>query len=469
MRHRHPAVAVYPGGGFAGSVIVPLPSVPQGEPFPARERAAFWFFRLRTPPLSVYNRSEVSEMDMNSIIDPRPIIQKRSYDVIVAGGGIAGVAAAVSAAREGARVLLMEKGIVLGGLATAGLISWYEPLCDSRGTKMIGGAAEELIRLAAKYGFDDLPAAWKDGQNAEKRPDRYATHFSPTIFAAALDAYLAESGADIVLDCMAVYPVMEGERAVGVAAETKQGRVFYGAKALVDATGDASLFYQAGLPTRNGENYMTFVAHGYRRESVMEYAASEDPSMNQMRKWWFFGSDLYGNGHPEALPKLAGVTAEEITDFVLTGRKMLFRQLQTEDREARDVAALPTLPQLRTIRRIVGACEFTATDREICPDSVGSCGDFRPAGWGKHYHIPYRSLYSPKCASLLAAGRVISANREGWEASRVIPVCALTGQAAGTAAAMAALGDGDVRNVCVPALRTKLKRNGVLFVDEERV
>ena len=447
---------------------MPLPPVSQGE-LPRPGRAAFFVFHLRTPPLSVYNRCEVSEMDGYSIIDPRPVIPKPAYDVIVVGGGVAGVAASVSAAREGARVLLMEKGILLGGLATAGLISWYEPLCDSRGTKMIGGIAEELIRLSVRYGFDDLPDGWRDGLNAQKRPGRYATHFSPMIFAAALDEYLLNNHVDVILDCMAVFPAMERGRLRGIAAETKQGRAFYPAKVAVDATGDASLFYQAGLPTRNGENYMTFVAHGYRRENAVEYAESENKSMNQMRKWWFFGSDLYGNGHPASLPKIAGVTAEEITDFVLTGRKMLFRQLQTEDREARDVSALPTMPQLRTIRKIVGAREFKAADREICPDSVGSCGDFRPAGWGKRYHIPYRSLYSPECAGLLAAGRIISANREGWEASRVIPVCALTGQAAGTAAAMAALGDGDVRSVNVPALQAALRRNDVLFVDEERV
>lgn len=405
-------------------------------------------------------------MNMKPIYDPRPLIRKQNFDVIVVGGGIAGISAAVSAAREGAKVLLMEKGIVLGGLATAGLIAWYEPLCDSRGTKMIGGVAEELIRLAVQYGFDDLCDAWKDGQNAGKLPGRYTTHFSPMILATALDRYLMDNRVHIILDCMAVYPAMEDGRCNGIVAETKEGRVFYGAKTVVDATGDATVFYQAGLPTVNGENYMTYVAHGYRRENIEEYVSEDVPSMNRMRKWWFFGSDLYGNGHPEELPKVAGVTAEEITDFVLTGRGMLFRQLESEGREERDVSVLPFMPQLRTIRKIVGAVDFTATDRETYADSVGSCGDFRPAGWGKHYHIPYRSLYSPKCANLLAAGRIISANREGWEASRVIPACALTGQAAGTAAALASQSDGDVRRIDVGELRETLRRNGVLFVDE---
>ena len=78
------------------------------------------------------------------------------FDVIVVGGGIAWICAAVSAARSGVSVLLIEKSINLGGLATSGLISWYEPLCDGKGKQMIYGMAEELIRLCAKYSFDNL-------------------------------------------------------------------------------------------------------------------------------------------------------------------------------------------------------------------------------------------------------------------------------------------------------------------------
>lgn len=86
--------------------------------------------------------------------------KKENYDIIVVGGGIAGVAAAVSASREGAKVLLIEKSINLGGLATSGLISAYEPLCDGNGRQMVFGIAEELIRLSVKYCFDNFPEEW---------------------------------------------------------------------------------------------------------------------------------------------------------------------------------------------------------------------------------------------------------------------------------------------------------------------
>ena len=90
--------------------------------------------------------------------DNRPIIEKQSYDVVVVGGGIGGIAAAVAAARNGAKTLLMEKQINLGGLATVGLISWYEPLCDGRGKQMVFGIGEELIKISNNSGGFADPA-----------------------------------------------------------------------------------------------------------------------------------------------------------------------------------------------------------------------------------------------------------------------------------------------------------------------
>ncbi|MBR4873900.1 MAG: FAD-dependent oxidoreductase, partial [Clostridia bacterium] len=90
----------------------------------------------------------------------REFVVNKNYDVVVVGGGVAGIAAAVAAARKGASVLLLEKSVNLGGLATIGLISWYEPLCDGEGNQMIASIGEELIKLTAKYGFDSIPEQW---------------------------------------------------------------------------------------------------------------------------------------------------------------------------------------------------------------------------------------------------------------------------------------------------------------------
>ena len=96
-------------------------------------------------------------------------VKKQGYDIIVVGGGIAGCCAALAAARENKSVLLVEKHINLGGLATIGLISWFEPLCDGEGRKMMGGMAEEMIRLAVGCGYDNLPEIWAHSLHALKQ------------------------------------------------------------------------------------------------------------------------------------------------------------------------------------------------------------------------------------------------------------------------------------------------------------
>ena len=352
------------------------------------------------------------------------------FEVIVVGGGIAGVSAAVSAARCGKSVLLIEKSVNLGGLATNGLISWFEPLCDGNGNQMISGICEELIQLAVKYCFDTLPVEW-GGKNTVKH--RYASHFSPTVFSLALDEYVIENGVKLRFDTYATYPVMDGNHCTGVICESIGGREVFKAGIVIDATGDASISQRAGIPTVAGENYMTYLAHMLDKENC-----SPDKDTNLIRKWEGVGSDLFGNGHPEGMAKIVCNSADDITDYMLYGKLKLLERLKKKDRNSFDVMTLPFMPQLRTIRRIIGANDFNAIDGMEFDDSIGNCGDFRPNGAGKHYQIPYGALYNPGFDNILACGRIISAPAgDGWEVARVIPTCALTGEAAGKAAAAA--------------------------------
>ena len=100
----------------------------------------------------------------DKIVYSKKIPLKKTYDVIVCGGGVAGVAAAVSAAKNGCSTLLLEKSNMLGGLGTLGLINLFVPMCNGRGKQIIFGLAEKWLRKSAELGFDTIPEEWKDGE-----------------------------------------------------------------------------------------------------------------------------------------------------------------------------------------------------------------------------------------------------------------------------------------------------------------
>ena len=110
-----------------------------------------------------------------------------TYDIIVAGGGVAGVAAALAAGRRGKNVLLLEKQCSLGGLATTGLVNYWVPLCNGRGKWIIRGMAEEFLLESIRYSFDSLPKEWEGGKEpAEPTLARCQGAFSSGFFSLQL-------------------------------------------------------------------------------------------------------------------------------------------------------------------------------------------------------------------------------------------------------------------------------------------
>jgi len=357
------------------------------------------------------------------------------YDLIVAGGGVAGVCAAVTAKRAGiSRVLLLEKSIQFGGLATHGLISLFEPICDGKGHKVTYGMAEELMQLCMRYGPDTLPEEWRgDPDEISIGSARYKTFYSPAIFTLVLDEFVESAGVEVLFDTQVVQPIMSGKRCDGLIVENKTGRGCYLAEAVIDATGDADILYRAGVPCVVGKNYLTHLS--YKADLFTMKNAVDSNNVFKSRIWNMLGADPSGKGHPEWAPMLSGTTAEEITQFVKMGRKLLFDDIREDDRWTRDVTVLPTMPQLRTTRHIVGA--YTVGNGDVnrrFEDSVGSIPDF----WapGDCYEIPYRALYHPEYPNLWTAGRSVAADDWAWVILRVIPGVACSGQAAGMAAAM---------------------------------
>ena len=137
---------------------------------------------------------------MEHITYSKSIPVKKQYDVIVCGGGVAGVAAAVSAAQNGMSTLLLEKSNILGGLGTLGLINLFVPMCNGRGKQIIFGLAEKWVRLSAKYGYDTIPKEWAAGEPKGPTTVRYVQRYSPYIFALQLTEEVTRAGVDLLYD-----------------------------------------------------------------------------------------------------------------------------------------------------------------------------------------------------------------------------------------------------------------------------
>jgi len=375
-----------------------------------------------------------------------------AYDVAVVGGGIAGVAAAVAAARNGARVCLVEKENAPGGLATLGLIAYYLPLCDGLGHQVIGGLGEELLKLSVKYGPGEIPAAWRGrGSVEQRRRARYQVMFNPASFLLALAELLRTSGVHILYDTRFCDVRMNGRRIAALLVENKGGRGAIRCRQVVDASGDADVCARAGEPTvslrTNGRSWWFYAW----QEGTPTLHARHDP-FGELRKP---GQRCY-----------AGDDAADVSEMSIQAHSMILNDIRRLARGEgfKSVYPLlaPSIPLFRMTRRLRGALELDLADEgRAFPDTVGLTGDWRNPG--PVFALPFRCLHAVRTDNLVTAGRCISCSAATGEITRAIPACAVTGEAAGTAAALACRGNGGVAALDVAALRQKLLQQRVIL------
>ncbi|MBN2392875.1 MAG: FAD-dependent oxidoreductase [Anaerolineae bacterium] len=375
---------------------------------------------------------------------------EKDFDILVAGAGVAGVAAALECVRAGLYTALVEKTVLVGGLATTGLVNIYLPLCDGSGHQVTYGIAEELLHLSIKYGPGDVPDGWREGRG------RYLTTFSPASFVLALDEVLEDVGVALWLDTLFCRPAMDGERIVGLEVENKSGCGVLRARCVIDATGDADVAYRAGAVCAESDNWLSMWAIQASYAKAQQVVAQ--PDKTSLLDCVRLGADAWGHGiSPDAL-KFYGTDGAQVTRFIVESRRLLrehYRAKQVAggdtDRHKLFPVTLPAMAQFRTTRRIVGQATLTdSQDGVPVPTSVGLVPDWRKPG--PVWEIPYEVLLPCGVAGLLVAGRCISSEGDAWEVTRVIPPAALTGQIAGIAARLAISGNTtpdalDVRDV----------------------
>ena len=394
----------------------------------------------------------------------RDIPVRGSYDVVVCGGGIAGIAAALAAARQGVRVALVEREYLLGGLATLGLITVYLPLCDGRGHQCSFGIAEELLRLSVLHGAEaPLPRGWMTDTDDEaaRCKNRFSVRFNPSVFAILAEQVLRQAGVELLYGLAVVGGRRSGKKLTHILCEGRDGRFALACGSAVDATGDAVLCRLLGMTCATYAYKNTLPSWYYYQQGstcrlqMLGYAENPNIALSE------------SEGNPAVdptKPHYTGLDTFEVSRMTCDAHDQLISHFLARGDLAPDYAltSIATVPQLRMTARLCGQQTLDVGDahREM-KDSVGMISDWRQAG--PVYEVPFDCLWSEEMVNLAVAGRMISATDKMWDLSRVIPACAVTGQAAGTACALSR----NFATLPVSRLQKTLRQSGVVLHEKE--
>ena len=423
-----------------------------------------------------------------------------SCEVLVVGGGPAGTAAAIAAARAGAETVLAERYGYLGGLSTGGLVCWIDRMTDWNGRPVVGGIGKELMDACADeegglvgppaelWGSDDSEAVayWGPRSAARRGVVTWTPTIDPEILKGISNDKVRQAGADMLLHCWAVGPVMTDGRVGGAIFESKEGRFAVLADVTIDCTGDGDIFAGAGAPFESDVDASTIhalmnTACRFGNVDVEAYMAFQistpDGLSDLIRQADAAGVHLRCGGMPQAgqslcmHPKLAGYSPLKVAD--LTEAELRSR----DDHRAglqwwrehmpgwQHAIVLETAPQLgaRHSRRLAGVTTVTMSAWKHdgrCEESVGLCPG--PTPQIPTLQIPLGSLIPRDLDGMLVAGRNLSCDASAHNLLREIPECWVMGQAAGVTAALAVRQRAAVREVEMPVLQGQLRDAGAL-------
>lgn len=412
-------------------------------------------------------------------------------DLVVVGGGPAGIAAAVAGARNGLSVTLLERYPYLGGLASGGMVLVLDDMCNGNEVTVRGLCSELIDRMTrmdlcvtppeADWVVDEAKfrqwARWgvyNFHSHQKPQPICYASAFDPDGFKRASNDMVAETGINLRLHSWFSRTIVEDGVAKGVVCETKSGRQAILGKIVVDATGDLDVAASAGAPHSHGSFIVTTVfrlggvdtveAERFEYEEPEAFAVADREAKRIMggswERWWL-KTPLPGVVWCNC-PHMAGfdgTSVEDLTRADAKGRERiaaLLDYIRANVPGFRNAFVIDVAPQLgvRTSRLLEGEYVMTKEDvasRRHFADSVAR---------GRDYYYPYRSLLPKGVGQMLVAGRHYSSTAAAQRISREIPPCMAMGEAVGVAAAVALDQGVSVDKVDVAKVQRILREQG---------
>jgi hypothetical protein len=414
-------------------------------------------------------------------------------DVLVIGGGPAGMAAAFAAARNGASTLLVERYNHLGGLASGGMVLVLDDMWDSHLNEIsVRGVCLDMIERLAALGLASFPAQHEWGRSAAavSRWTRWGTFDfhshdkpHPICFAVAFDPDgwkrvalegVARHKVDLRLHSWFSHALVEDGRILGVVCDTKSGRQALLGDIVIDTSGDLDVAASAGAPFSAGAYMLTTVfrlgsvdtddAERFEREQPEAFAALDQEIKRLIGgSWahWWLKTPLPGVVWCNCphMTGLDGLKVEDLTQAEIRGRRHIhqavdFVRARLPGFERCVIIDVAPQTGVRQTRLLEGDYIVTKEDlmqRKRFPDAIAR---------GRDYTTPYRSLLPRDVDNLLVAGRHYSATSSAQKMSREIPPCMAMGEAAGIAAAMALDAGVTVREIDVKKLQAKLRAQG---------
>ncbi|WP_427180842.1 FAD-dependent oxidoreductase [Paenibacillus sp. TC-CSREp1] len=442
-------------------------------------------------------------------------VKRETADVIVVGGGPAGIAAAIAAGRQGARVVLVERYGFVGGMSTAAMVYPWMTFHTEQGEQVIRGIAQEIVdRLQACGGS---PGHLRDTVGFVHS----VTPYDPAVYQVVALEMLEEAGVRLLLHSFVDGVAVVDDRVEAVRVTSKSGQLELQADVFVDASGDADVAYLAGAAVAQGRDTdsqsqpmtMKFRMRGVNLERVKQYMQEHPEDFYEKTPFAELDtipltgvSGFYSHWKKAAVPiqrdqvlfftgpaedevlinctRVQGLDATDVTDLTVAeqeGRKQVlliaeFLRRDVPGFERASISAVAPQIGIRESRRVIGHYALTQEDvvagrkfDDVIARSGYPVDIHDPSGQGVTaafiqgdgaYDIPYRCLLSQNISNLLAAGRCISTTHEAHATTRLTPSCMATGEAAGTAAALALKLKLAPAMLPISLLQTELRRSG---------